>query len=188
MTRHDHGDDHAAGAHDHVESLNPALEDARHCPRCGATPRIDFPRSLQCAACGYVAFFNPKPVAAAIPREADGRIWLLRRGFDPAAGRWTFPGGFVDLGESVEQAARRECMEEMGTDVTIGSLVGVYSAPDDRIIVVAYEATARDEPTTTEEALEVRAFPPDEIPWRHLAFRSDELALRDLLSRRDGAR
>ncbi|MEA2172393.1 MAG: hypothetical protein QOF76_5693, partial [Solirubrobacteraceae bacterium] len=48
-------------------SLNPALEDARFCPRCGATAQVDFPRSVRCAACGYVAFYNPKPVAGAIP-------------------------------------------------------------------------------------------------------------------------
>jgi NADH pyrophosphatase NudC (nudix superfamily) len=104
---HEHEDAHAAGAHVHPDSINPALEGVRFCPRCGHTPRIDFPRSLQCDNCGYAAFYNPKPVAGAIPREPDGRIWLLRRGFDPGAGLWTFPGGFVDLGESVEHAARR---------------------------------------------------------------------------------
>jgi 8-oxo-dGTP diphosphatase len=93
------------------------------------------------------------------------------------------PGGFVDLGESVEDAARRECMEEIGIEVEIGALVGVYSAPGDRIVVVAYEGRASEAPQTTDEALEVRAFAPEDLPWRQLAFRSDELALRDLLAR-----
>ena len=94
-------------------SLNPALEDVRFCPRCGAGADIAFPRSITCAHCGYGAYYNPKPVACAIPREPDGRVWLLRRAFDPGGGLWTFPGGFVDLGESVEQAARRETREEL---------------------------------------------------------------------------
>jgi ADP-ribose pyrophosphatase YjhB (NUDIX family) len=182
-----HGDDaHAAGAHAHPESLNPALEGLRFCPRCGATPRIDFPRSLHCDHCGYAAFYNPKPVAGAIPREPDGRLWLLRRGFDPAAGLWTFPGGFVDLGESVEDAARREAKEELEIDVELTGLVGVYSRPEDRVMLVVYAATLTGEPRPTPEAPEIRAFAPDDVPWSELAFWSTEQALRDLLGR-DGA-
>jgi ADP-ribose pyrophosphatase YjhB (NUDIX family) len=179
---HEHG--HAAAAHVHPESLNPALEDLRFCPRCGAEPKIDFPRSLRCEHCGYAAFYNPKPVAGAIPREPDGRIWLLRRGFDPSAGLWTFPGGFVDLGESVENAARREAREELEIDVEITGLVGVYSRPEDRVVLVVYDATLTGEPRTTPEAPEVRAFAPDDLPWDELAFWSTEQALRDLLARR----
>ena len=179
--RHDHDDDHAAGAHFHPESINPALEGLRFCPRCGATPEIDFPRSLRCPNCGYAAFYNPKPVAGAIPRAADGRVWLLRRGFDPAAGLWTFPGGFVDLGESVEQAARREAREELEIDVELTGLLGVYSRPQDRVVLVVFDAIARGEPQPTDEAPEVRAFAPAEVPWGELAFWSTEQALRELL-------
>jgi len=174
--------DHAAGAHLHPASLNPALEDARFCPRCGAPARIDFPRSLRCEACGYAAFYNPKPVACAIPREGDGRVWLLRRGFDPARGLWTFPGGFVDLGESVEDAARREAREELQLDVDLRGLVGVYSRRDERVVLVVFEAVPRGSPRTTPEATEVRAFAPADLPWAELAFWSTERALRDLLA------
>src|SRR4030095_4691002 len=127
-----HDDDHATGAHFHPDSINPALEDAKFCPRCGATPRVDFPRSLQCEHCGYAAFYNPKPVAGAIPREPDGRVWLLRRGFDPAAGLWTVAGGVGARGESVEEAARREAKEELEIEIELTGLVGVYSRPRDR--------------------------------------------------------
>jgi ADP-ribose pyrophosphatase YjhB (NUDIX family) len=155
----------------------------RFCPRCGQEADVAFPRSIRCPHCGYGAYYNPKPVACAIPRDANGDIVLIRRGFEPRRGHWSMPGGFVDLGESVEAAARRECMEEIGIDVEIGALLGVYSDSGDRIVVVAYEARAGEAPQTTEEALEVRAFSPEDLPWRHLAFRSDELALRDLLTR-----
>jgi ADP-ribose pyrophosphatase YjhB (NUDIX family) len=169
-----------------LSSLNPALEDVRFCPRCGNPADVDFPRSIRCPHCGYGAYYNPKPVACAIPRDADGAILLIRRGFEPRRGLWSMPGGFVDLGESVEQAARRECREEIGIDVEIGALVGVYSAPEDRIVVVAYEARSDERPSPSQEALEVRAFPPDDLPWQQLAFTSDEHALRDLLGR-DGS-
>jgi ADP-ribose pyrophosphatase YjhB (NUDIX family) len=176
--------DHAAGAHFRPEIMNPALDATRFCPHCGAAPRIEYPRSMHCDACGYAQFYNPKPVAAAIPREPDGRIWLLRRGFDPSAGRWTFPGGFVDLGESVDMAARREAREELEIDIELGALVGVYSRPEDRVVLVVYEAIARGDPHPTPEAPEIRAFAPGEIPWDELAFWSTGQALRDMLDGR----
>jgi len=163
-------------------SLNPALEGVRFCPRCGSPAQVDAPRRLGCDACGYVAFYNPKPVACAIPFTAAGAVILLRRGFDPGAGLWTFPGGFVDLGESVEEAALRETREELELDVELRRLVGVYSRPDDRIVLVVFAARALGEPRTTPEAVEVRAFAPADLPWDELAFWSTSAALRDVLS------
>ena len=171
--------DHVAGAHG--PSINPALEGVRFCPRCGGDAEVAFPRSISCPRCGYGAYYNPKPVACTIPRTADGAIVLLRRGFAPGRGRWTFPGGFVDLGESTEQAARRETREELRLEVELGALVGVYSRPEDRIVLVVYAALALGDPQTTPEATEVRAFRPDAIPYGELAFWSTEAALRDLV-------
>jgi len=164
-------------------SLNPALDDIHHCPRCAAPPTLDHPRSISCAACGYVAYYNPKPVAAAIPRTSTGDIWLLRRGFDPGAALWTFPGGFVDLGESTEDAAHRETREELDVAISITGLVGVYSRPEDRVVLIVYEARTDEIPRTTPEATEVRRFAPTDVPWEELAFWSTERALRDLLGR-----
>ena len=163
-------------------TLNPALAEARYCPRCAHDARIDYPRSLSCANCGYGAYYNPKPVACAIPVDQDGNIVLLKRAFDPGKGLWTFPGGFVDLGESVEDAARRETDEELRIAIELGALVGVYSRADDAVALIVYAATALAPPQTTEEATEVRAFPPDELPWEELAFWSTALALRDFLA------
>ena len=167
---------------DDPDNLNPALAEARFCPRCGAPDlAIAFPRSLHCAACGHRAFYNPKPVASTILRDPDDpdQIWLLRRGFDPGAGRWTFPGGFVDLGESVEEAAHREALEEVGVDITINKLLGVYSRPHDRIVLIVFDAIAHATPSTSPEATEVRAFTAQTLPWDELAFWSTTAALRD---------
>ncbi len=162
-------------------SLNPALEEARFCPRCSGPADVTFPRRLACPACGYQAYYNPKPVACAIPREPDGRVWLLRRAFEPGKGLWTFPGGFVDLGETVEDGARRETREELDVAIEVGPLVGVYSRADDRVVLIVFEAAIKGTPQTTEEATEVEAFAPGDIPWGELAFWSTEQALRDLL-------
>jgi ADP-ribose pyrophosphatase YjhB (NUDIX family) len=166
-----------------VTSLNPALEDVRFCPRCGSEADIAFPRSITCSSCGYGAFYNPKPVACAIPTTTEDEIILLRRGYQPSRGRWSMPGGFVDLGESVEDAAIRETTEELNIDIAVTILVGFYSRSTDRIVVVVYAARTEGTPTRTEEALEVRAFRPTTIPWDHLAFWSDGRALRDYLDR-----
>lgn len=164
-------------------SLNPALEEAQFCPRCGAPATVSFPRSIACEACGYQAYFNPKPVAAAIPFDAEGRIWLHRRGYEPGKGLWTFVGGFVDLGESVPEAAKREAKEEMDLELELGPLVGVYSRSQDRVVLVVYRALIADgsTPATTDEAPEIAGFAPDELPWDEMAFWSTEQALRDVL-------
>lgn len=167
-------------------SLNPAMEDMRFCPRCGSREiEVRFPRMTHCRACDRYEFHNPKPVAAAIPLTDGGDVVLLRRGFAPGQGLWTFPGGFVDLGESVEDAARREGREELEVDLELGALVGVYSRPADRIVLIVFAATVTGEPQTTPEATEVRAFAPADIPWPELAFWSTEQALRDLLGAPD---
>jgi ADP-ribose pyrophosphatase YjhB (NUDIX family) len=162
-------------------SLNPALEDLHFCPRCGKEPTIDPPRSIMCPHCGYGAFYNPKPVAVVIPVTENNDIIFMRRGFEPRRGHWSLPSGFVDLGESVETAAQREVMEELDLRVEITGLVGVYSRAEENTVVVVYAAAATGIPSTSEEALEVRAFAPIDIPWQHLAFWSEIHALRDYL-------
>jgi ADP-ribose pyrophosphatase YjhB (NUDIX family) len=166
-----------------AESLNPALDGVRFCPRCGRPADVDHPRSIACPSCGYRAYYNPKPVAAAIPFTVDGDIWLLRRGFKPGRGLWTFPGGFVDLGESVSDAARREAREELELELELNGLVGVYSRSEDRVVLIVFAAHARGTARPTPEAPEVRAFAPDAIPFDELAFWSTGAALRDALGK-----
>ncbi len=79
----------------------------------------------------------------------------------------------------MEDAARRETDEELRIPIELGALVGVYSRPEDRVVLIVYRARALGEPQTTPEATEVRAFAPSEIPWDELAFWSTERALRD---------
>jgi len=160
-------------------SLNPALAEARFCPKCGQTAEVEFPQRIVCCHCGYEAYFNPKPVAGAIPVDDRGRVILLRRGFAPRRGLWTFPGGFVELGESVEEAARRETAEELGMTIDVQRLVGVYSRGTDRVVLIVFLARALGPPHTSPEAAEVHAFDVDQLPWDELAFWSTELALRD---------
>ncbi len=137
------------------------------CPACGLPiePREAFGRLRPvCAGCGYVHFDDPK-VATGVVAERDGRILLTKRGHEPMYGRWSFPSGFVDAGEIVEDAARREVQEETGVIVEITRLLGVYSTAGERVIFVAYAGTVTGgDLRAGEEALDVGYFAPEALP------------------------
>ena len=140
----------------------------------------DRKRFKVCDACGYVDFPGPKLVAGCLVIEA-GRVLLLRRGIMPQIGKWTFPGGYVDLGETPTQAALRETVEEVGMKVTLERLLGLYADPAHPLAAVAvYIAMpGSNPPGLSEEATEVRYFSPGEIPWEELAFHTTHAALQD---------
>ena len=158
----------------------------RFCVLCGALlaeTRLqteDRPR-LVCVSCAYVQYINPKVVCGTLTVQ-DGLLWLLRRGIEPRLGYWAYPAGFQEWDESSEDAARRETMEEIGCDVLIEGLFGVYSTPGAPVVNIVYSAsllTTSIAPKSTSEALEVRAFLPGDIPWDELAFPSTRAVLLD---------
>lgn len=163
---------------------------SRFCMHCGerltsAIPEGDSRRRLVCTECGFVHYINPRPVAGVIPvREEDGHLLLVRRAIEPRMGTWVFPGGYMDVGESAEEAAARETREEACLVVEDLSLVGVYTRIGPGVVVIVYEGIARSDAACGNETSEVRWFHPDEIPWDELAFDSTEAALRDWVASR----
>ena len=158
-------------------------EEPRFCPACGRSveERVleeDHRPRLVCPE-GHVTWRNPRVVVGTLPVQG-GRVFLGRRAIEPARGRWGNPSGFLEVGEAVQEGARRETEEETELRVEVGGLVGVYSRPHAGIVTIVYEATVvggRPEPAA--ETSEVRDFGPDEIPWAELAFSTTESALRD---------
>ena len=168
----------------HGPDLRP--DTLRFCPLCGGTlVRQGVPPDGRehpvCSGCDFVFYLHPKLVAGTLP-VSDGRVLLTRRAIEPARGLWTFPGGYVDWGEDVREAARRETLEEVEVAVRLDGLLGVYSYRDAPVVVVVFRATVPEGAApapNADEVLEVAYFGPDEIPWDALAFPSTEAALRD---------
>lgn len=134
---------------------------------------------LLCLRCGFIAYLNPLLVAGALPVKA-GKVLLLRRGIEPMRHLWTFPAGFVELYETIEEGARRETLEEVGLRVALGEMVGAYSYPKYGAVTVVYTATVTGgRARTSREAEEIKYFSAEDIPWDELAFRSTRDALKD---------
>ncbi len=157
----------------------------RFCPLC-ATKLVRLPvppdqrEQAVCPGCEFIFYLNPKVVAGTIP-EQDGRLLLTRRLINPGRGLWTFPGGFVDFGETVTDAAMRETWEETGLTVSLAGLLNVYSYPGSPVIIVyrAHVTGGTLTPCAENDLLEWVT--PAEIPWTQLAFDSTREALRDWL-------
>ncbi|NNF51861.1 MAG: NUDIX hydrolase [Gammaproteobacteria bacterium] len=115
--------------------------------------------------------------------RADSPVVLIERRNPPEG--WALPGGFVDVGESPEAAARREAMEETGLSVELTGLLGCYGDParDPRghTVSVVYTAVARGQPRAGDDAAKVAVFDPERLP--PLAFDHEKI-IRDFLRQR----
>jgi len=159
----------------------------RFCPRCaGPLERRRLkpsePERPVCTRCGFVFYLDPKIAVGTIIRTEADRLVLVRRAIDPGYGKWVFPGGYVDRGETLTAAALREAREECGLEVRLDGLVNIYSYAGRAPVIVVYAATAlAGELCIDDECLESALFDTETIPWNELAFPSTEEGLRDYL-------
>ncbi|MBA2757383.1 MAG: NUDIX hydrolase [Chloroflexi bacterium] len=160
------------------------------CSSCGGSLRFgsidgEDRERLACADCGHIAYVNPRLVVTTLPITEAGEIVLLRRGIEPGRGAWAQPGGFLEVDETVNQAAIRETWEETRLIVEPGEIVGLYTRLEAAVVTIAFEARiVGGTAAPTPEALEIQAFAPEVIPWSGVAFKTTTWALRDWLRRR----
>ena len=158
----------------------------KFCNECGASltqrvPEGDHLARYVCDACGAIHYQNPRLVVGCVPEHA-GLILLCRRAIEPRRGYWTVPAGFMENGETLQQAAARESREEALADVSVGSLLTVVHVLHAEQVHVFFRATLEvARYAAGPESLEVALVAPADIPWADIAFPSTDFTLRRYL-------
>jgi ADP-ribose pyrophosphatase YjhB (NUDIX family) len=155
----------------------------KFCSECGSlndvlVPEGDTRLRSVCRGCGTVHYVNPKMVLGTIPVWQD-QVLLCKRAIEPRYGLWTLPAGFMELGESTEDGARRETLEEACARVAMGPLFSVLDIPHVDQVHLFYLARLEDlDFSPGPESLDVRLFKEEEIPWDSIAFRTITATLK----------
>jgi ADP-ribose pyrophosphatase YjhB (NUDIX family) len=133
-----------------------------------------------CAECGFIAYENPKIVVGSVV-VADASVLMCRRAIEPRRGYWTLPAGYLELGETLQEGAAREAMEEAEADIVLDGILGVFSIARIGQVQVIFRARFADDvnrhAAAGPESLEVGLFSWDRIPWNEIAFPSVRWAL-----------
>lgn len=155
----------------------------KYCSNCGypvikTIPYGDNKERYICPNCQTIHYQNPKIIVGTIPIHEE-KILLCKRAIEPEYGKWTIPAGFMELGESVEEGAIRETLEEANARVEILKLQAVYSIPKIGQVYIIFLAKLLDlDFSPGSETLATQLFSIHDIPWEELAFNSVEFALK----------
>jgi ADP-ribose pyrophosphatase YjhB (NUDIX family) len=149
----------------------------------GIPPGDHLPRPI-CTQCGSIHYRNPRMVVGSLP-VWNRSVLLCLRAIAPRQGLWTLPAGFMENGESLEQAALRETQEEAGAHIVLDGLYTLYSVPAFNQVYAIYRAQLQDIRFTPGiESTAVRLFEKSDIPWEQLAFETVACTLRSYFSDR----
>lgn len=159
------------------------------CSHCGEKVELRVPAGDNlprhtCGACGTIHYVNPRLVIGSLPVWED-RILLCKRAIEPRLGFWTLPAGFMELGETTEQAAMRETLEEANARVELAGLYTMFSVPHAEQVHLFYRARLLDlNFAAGTESLEVELFSEADIPWKEIAFRTVSTTLQHFFADR----
>jgi ADP-ribose pyrophosphatase YjhB (NUDIX family) len=170
----------ALGPRNYTQRMTHPRAETIYCRHCGATLSekvIEGTLRPHCSQCGHVEFFDPK-VAAVVVTSSQDKVLMVRRGVQPALGEWSFPSGYVDRAEAVEDAAVREVLEETGLNVKLTRLVGVYSRTGNPVILVVFDGVVTGgRERAGHDVQEVGRFHKDDLPG--MPFPHDRQILAD---------
>ena len=161
----------------------------KFCSQCGHSvsqhiPQGDSRLRYVCDHCHAIHYQNPNIVAGCLPTWGR-QVLLCRRAIEPRKGYWTLPAGFMENGETVEEAARRETLEEACAHVEQLAIYTLIDVPHINQVHIFYRAELQSlDFSAGEESLEVRLFDEADIPWSELAFRTVSRTLECFFSDR----
>ncbi|KAA3617525.1 MAG: NUDIX domain-containing protein [Calditrichaeota bacterium] len=155
----------------------------KYCSNCGNRVSLKIPEGdtharFVCDNCHVIHYQNPRMVVGCLPIW-DDKILICKRAIEPKYGLWTLPAGFMENGETVEEGALRETLEESGAEVKIERLHSLYSLPQANQVYAIYLAnmtSAYFDPGT--ESLECKLITVDQIPWDEIAFTAIKFSLK----------
>jgi ADP-ribose pyrophosphatase YjhB (NUDIX family) len=147
----------------------------KYCSECGSHLELripdgdDRPRHI-CGSCGVIHYRNPKIVVGCIP-EWEDKILLCRRAIEPRYGLWTLPAGFMENGETSQQGAARETVEEANARVDVGDLYTLFNLTHIDQVYLLFRSRLSDlDFGPGAESLDAQLFREAEIPWDEIAF------------------
>lgn len=151
------------------------------CPICATELQeelLEGKKRKVCPSCRFVNYRNPVPSVGMAVLRGDECLFI-RRGNPPCPGTWALPAGYVEIGETLEEAAARELEEETGLVGEAVRLIGAYTEenPDyEEVLVIVYlMKVAGGEPTAGSDATDVRYFPLNGLPILHFPSFVDAL-------------
>jgi len=157
------------------------------CPICRCElckVQVDGKKRLVCQKCGWIRYENPLPVAVCVVKDGKDRILIAKRNLKPGINKWALPGGFIESGESSEDACLRELQEETGLKGKIERLIGVYSQKSryyGSLLVIGYEVSVSKKTLSLNyELKEARFSTKETLP--HIPFLSHREMIKDFLS------
>ncbi len=163
----------------------------RFCPKCAGKLKQEKTNLLVCQRCGFNWYQNPIPCNSAILENDRGEILLIKRKWPPHQGMWDLPGGFVDLGESLEESVQRELKEEMGVEIKDLKFFAaskqdryMYQGVNYHTICFNFTGKIKNQPLKAlDDVGEISFFPKDKIPFKDIAFKSLKKIIKDYISK-----
>jgi ADP-ribose pyrophosphatase YjhB (NUDIX family) len=154
----------------------------KHCRACGGevryqTPADDNRDRATCSVCSTIHYENPLNVVGTLPVWHD-KVLLCRRNIQPRYGLWTLPAGFMELGETTEEGAIRETVEEAGARIELEGLFTLINVVRVGQVHLFYRARLLDTDFAPgPETIEAELFGEDDVPWDEIAFRTTRKTL-----------
>ncbi len=157
------------------------------CSACGSKLKnqVKSGHPVECSDCLKTSYLDPKVAVGGIITNSKNQLLLVKRNIEPNIGEWSFPSGFVDSGEIIEEALIRETFEETGININVEKLIGTYSTKDEQIVFIAYLANAKSNKITiNQEVQDAAFFNFENLP--KLAFEHDEEIIQQAIKILEG--